>query len=180
MTWKAFLIVLLSFCALQLVRETKHLTCKVANKCLNVHEWVGVVKWNESWPPPFPCLMRYPDQENCDLSHLEQYIEKTKDLWKNQNLLINFVKPQKLITTWNISRWCIIALRNTGVEVAVFGSHSTRSALTAHCKRKELSMKQINKGAGWPCSKAFAKHYNKPIVNESRSCFKDCIRVIEI
>ena len=31
-------------------------------------------------------ILRYPDQEICVLSHLEQYIEKTKDLRKDQNL----------------------------------------------------------------------------------------------
>ena len=31
-----------------------HLTCKAANKCLNVRERVGVVEWNKKWPPPFP------------------------------------------------------------------------------------------------------------------------------
>ena len=32
-----------------------HLTCKVANKCLNVRERVEVVEWNKKWSPPFPC-----------------------------------------------------------------------------------------------------------------------------
>ena len=32
-----------------------HLTCKVANKCLNVPEQVEVVEWNKRWSPPFPC-----------------------------------------------------------------------------------------------------------------------------
>ena len=36
------------------VRDS-HLTCKVANKCLNVHEQVEVVEWNKQWSPPFPC-----------------------------------------------------------------------------------------------------------------------------
>ena len=31
------------------------LTCKVANKCLNVRERVEVVQWNKRWSPPFPC-----------------------------------------------------------------------------------------------------------------------------
>ena len=114
-------------------------------------------------------ILRYPDQEICVISHLELYIEKTKDLRKDQNLLISFVKAHKLITTSTISRWCVRVLKNTGVDVSVFGSHSTRSALTAHCKKKELSMKLINKAAGWSSSKMFAKHYNKPIVDESGS-----------
>ena len=32
-----------------------HLTCKVANKCLNVRERVEVLEWNKRCPPPFPC-----------------------------------------------------------------------------------------------------------------------------
>ena len=39
-------------------------------------------------------------------------------------------------------------------------------------------MKEINKAAGWSSSKTFAKHYNKPIVDESGSF--DCIRIIEL
>ena len=31
-----------------------HLTCKVANKCLNVRERVEVAEWNKRWSPPFP------------------------------------------------------------------------------------------------------------------------------
>ena len=46
--------------------------------------------------PPVPHLepmvfLRYPDQDICVVSHLEQYIEKTKDLRIDQNLLISFV-----------------------------------------------------------------------------------------
>ena len=32
-----------------------HLTCKVANKFLNVRERVEVVEWNKRWSLPFPC-----------------------------------------------------------------------------------------------------------------------------
>ena len=37
-----------------------HLTCKVANKCLNVREWVEKVEWNKRRFPPSPC---------CPVSH---------------------------------------------------------------------------------------------------------------
>ena len=93
-------------------------------------------------------LLRYPDQEICVASHLERYTGKTKDLREDQNLLINFVKLHKRITTSTISRWCVTVLKNADVDVTVFGSYSTRSASIAHCKRKGLSVKQINKAAG--------------------------------
>ena len=86
-------------------------------------------------------LLRYPDQEICVVSHLEQYIEKTKELPKDQNLMISFVKPHKPITTSTISRWCITVLKNVGMDITVCGSHSTRSASISHCKKKRLSMK---------------------------------------
>ena len=81
-------------------------------------------------------LLRYPDRETCVVSHLEQYIEKTKDLRKDQNLLIRFVKPHKRITTATISRWRVTVLKNAGVDITMLGSHSARSASTAHCKKK--------------------------------------------
>ena len=33
----------------------RHLTLKVANKCLNVRERVEVVEWNQRLSPPSPC-----------------------------------------------------------------------------------------------------------------------------
>ena len=60
-------------------------------------------------------------------------------------------------------------MKNAGVDITVSVSHPTRSASTVHCRKKELSMKEINKAAGCSSSKTFAKHYNKPIVNESGS-----------
>ena len=51
---------------------------------------------------------------NAALSHLEPYIGKTKDLRKDQNLLIiNFVGPQKCIIT------SVTVLKNVGVDVTV-------------------------------------------------------------
>ena len=38
-----------------------HLTCKVANKCVNVCEWVEVVEWNKKIVPSLPLL-------SCELS----------------------------------------------------------------------------------------------------------------
>ena len=42
--------------AVQLKICDSHLTCKVANKCLNVCEQVEVLEWNKKWSSPFPCF----------------------------------------------------------------------------------------------------------------------------
>ena len=47
-----------------------HLSCKVADKCLNVREQAEVVEWNKRWSPPFPCMqsceLLVSVKENCD------------------------------------------------------------------------------------------------------------------
>ena len=86
-------------------------------------------------------FLRYLDQEIYFVSHFEDFIEKTKNLRKDQNLLISLFKPDTRTTTSAISRWNVTVLKNARVDITVFGSHSTRSASTAHCKRKGLSLK---------------------------------------
>ena len=64
-------------------------------------------------------LLRYPDEKVCVVCHLGQYIEKTKDLGKDQNLLISFVKPHKRITTSTMSRWCVRVLKATLDQISI-------------------------------------------------------------
>ena len=44
-----------------------HVTCKVANKCLNVLEPVEVVDSHKSWSSPFPCSPMNPDTKKQPL-----------------------------------------------------------------------------------------------------------------
>ena len=60
-------------------------------------------------------------------------------------------------------------LKDEGMNVTVFGSHLTRSASIVNCQRKGVFMKEVNKAARWSSSDTFAKHYNKPIVDENGS-----------
>ena len=114
-------------------------------------------------------LIRYNDREICVMTHLEKYKEITKEIRTNNKLLISFQKPHKPITTSTLSRWCVSMLQQAGIDITVFGSHSTRSASTSHCRKKGLCMKEINKAAGWASEKTFAKFYNKPIQGEQFS-----------
>ena len=58
-----------------------HLTCKVANKCLNVRERVEVVEWNKRWSPPFPC---------CPVSR--QCLKENPDRKKKRAFFDNAIK----------------------------------------------------------------------------------------
>ena len=68
-----------------------HLTCKVANKCLNVRERVQVVEWNKKWSLPFPCC---PATRQCPWKKtlIEKYIYMYISSLTSINLNITAVK----------------------------------------------------------------------------------------
>ena len=78
-----------------------HLTCKVANKWLNVLERVEVVEWNKRYSPPFPSC---PVSLQCPCKKI--LIEKkkiwTQGTWKEQSLRENY--NTKLLWTQIIIR----------------------------------------------------------------------------
>ena len=116
--------------------------------------------------PPIE-LKTFKDSELCVVAHLKQYIKMTasfRNASTNQ-LLLSFVQPHKLISTSTLSRWCITVMKESGVNVNIFGSHSTRSTSTSKCKISGLSFKEIAKSAGWSNEKTFmiSKFYDKPI-----------------
>ena len=76
-----------------------HLTCKVANKCLNVREWVEVVEWNKRWSPPSPC---YPVNRQC----LKEIPDRKK---KSQ---VGFSESRKLLRNFYSRRWLKTSLQS--------------------------------------------------------------------
>ena len=97
--------------------------------------------------PPLE-LKAYKDVELCVVSHLRQYIKLTENL-DDKQLLLSYVKPHKPISTTTLSRWCVRIMKESGVNVNILGSHSTRAASTSKCKAARLSFKEISKSAGW-------------------------------
>ena len=120
-------------------------------------------------------LVRYPDESLCVVKHLEVYMDVTKDLrGNNTRLLLSLVPPHTNVTTSTVSRWVRSVLKEAGIDVTTFSSHSTRSAATSFAKAKGLSIDEIRSAAGWANSSTFAKHYNKVIVpNFGNTILKD-------
>ena len=58
-----------------------------------------------------------------------------------------------------------------GVNVDIFGSHSTRAASTLKCKVSGLSFKEISKSTGWSTERSFALYYDKPIEDNFSEIF---------
>ena len=110
-------------------------------------------------------LKTFKDSELCVVAHLKQYIKMTapfRNIGTNQ-LLLSFVQPHKPISTTTLLRCCITVMKEFGINLNIFGSHSTRSASTSKCKILGLSFKEIAKSAGWSNEKTFAQYYDKKI-----------------
>lgn len=91
----------------------------------------------------------------------EKYMEVTKSIRKSNKLLLSFVKQHKPISTEVLFGWCLLTPQQNGVDITLFGSHSTRSVSTLHCQRKYLSITRPQDGL-----ETFTRFYSKPIEGE--------------
>ena len=56
-----------------------------------------------------------------------------------------------------------------GIDITIFTAHSTRSASTSTADNMGLSIKDIQKAAGWSGDSTFRKYYNLPVLKYFRS-----------
>ena len=69
------------------------------------------------------------DLKICPVNVLQSYIDKTKDIRRNETkLFISFLKPHKPVGVKTISRWIKESLKTAGVNVEHYQGHSLRSA----------------------------------------------------
>ena len=106
-----------------------------------------------------------PDINLCVVTHLNQYLVKTENLrGSTLQLLISYVKPHKAVSNTTIGKWCKSVLKDAGIDVTEFTSHSGRSAATSYASHTSFTLQDILKAGGWSNAQTFAKHYHKPIV----------------
>nr|CAI5822429.1 unnamed protein product [Callosobruchus analis] len=106
----------------------------------------------------------------CPASALKCYIDRTKDIRKNNSdlLFISPRKPHAPVTKQTLSRWLKDVMLLAGVDAGIFTSHSTRHASTSAALRKGLSVDNIQRIAGWTSeSSVFARFYNRPLTSTS-------------
>lgn len=119
---------------------------------------------------PMLQLPFFRDQPNlCVASVLCQYIERSAQL-RTQNedrLVLTYRKPHRVATTQSVSRWIKSVMAKSGIDVTIFGSHSTRHASTSAAARRGVDIETIRKAANWtPKSSVFARFYNRPVVKD--------------
>ena len=78
-------------------------------------------------------IQNYPDKKLCLVDHYVHYKQRTAKLRSSstQELLITLQKPHNAISRATLSRWIKDVLQAAGIDISIFGAHSTRSASTS-------------------------------------------------
>lgn len=104
------------------------------------------------------------------VTFLQEYVKRTVKFRGNKaQLLLNYNKPHKPVSTETIGRWLKEVLNKAGIDINKFSAHSTRSASVSAAKTMNISVKTILDTAGWASSEAFAKFYDRPAISDDSS-----------
>ncbi|XP_066937018.1 uncharacterized protein [Clytia hemisphaerica] len=91
----------------------------------------------------------------CPILHLKHYIARVEKLRNSDNLFVSYIRPHKMVSKDNISRWCKQMIANAGIDTNLYTAHSHT---TSKCKTSNMSLTEILKKAGWSNARTFAKH----------------------
>ena len=106
--------------------------------------------------PPVPAL--------CPVKTLQGYLRKTEPLrGVESRLFVSFIRPHKAITSSTIVRWLKTILQQAGVDIAIFGAHSTRGASASAAARGGITTEDILKAANWSSESVFQTYYHKEV-----------------
>lgn len=114
----------------------------------------------------------------CPATVLSDYISITKNIRSEHTglLLLTYRRPHKVATTQTISRWIKQVLSESGVDISVFSSHSTRHASTSAASLAGVNIETIRKTAGWTSSSnSFARFYNRTVIDEGEFARSVCL-----
>lgn len=113
----------------------------------------------------------------CPALCLKSYIDRTSSLrLQEESLFISYQKPHKKVLSQTLSHWVKSILEKSGIDVNLYGAHSTRHASTSAAHRAGVNLEVIRKAAGWSeSSNVFLKYYNKHVPKPNQTKFVDTL-----
>ena len=103
----------------------------------------------------------------CVYSTLQEYIIRTQELRSSTKLWIAYKKPHSPISRQTISRWIKSVLQSSGIDIKMFGGHSTRMASASKAANVGIGLQAILNTCSWTSSGNFRKHYERSIINNN-------------
>ena len=70
----------------------------------------------------------------CVVTHLSEYLKKIKSYRDTDKLLLTYIKSYRAISKDTISRWCKSIVKESGISIHSYTSHSSRAAASSYAK----------------------------------------------
>ena len=87
------------------------------------------------------------DRELCPVTLIQEYLKKTVDVRKDNNLFLSYVQPYGPVKSCSIARWLKAVLQGAGL--GIFRAHSTRGAAVSTAFAQGMSVTDIIAVADW-------------------------------
>lgn len=115
----------------------------------------------------------------CPALALKTYIERTQQLRPErrvEHLFLGICKPHNKVGSQTLARWVKKVLQNSGIDISIFGAHSTRSASTSAAHRSGVNLEVVRKAGGWSdTSNVFIKYYCREVIQANQDDFFNAI-----
>ena len=92
--------------------------------------------------------------------------KKKKSYRDRDKLFLTCIKPYRAASKDTISRWCKSVIKESGISIHSYTSHSSRAEASSYVKTRGASFCTIILSAGWKSEKTFAQFYKKQIEEE--------------
>ena len=99
----------------------------------------------------------------CIIACIEEYKTRTLPLrnhltGNDKQFIISYAPPHNPISSATIARYIKTFIELAGIDITVFTAHSTRNSSTSKANNAGLSVKNMQKAAGWSSSLTFTKY----------------------
>ena len=102
----------------------------------------------------------------CVVACIDEYIKRTDSIRKNiekpLQFILSYAPPHQAVGSSTVARYAKLFLHLSGIDITTFTAHSTRSSSTSKVESLGLSLKDIQKAAGWSSDSTFRKYYKLP------------------
>ena len=82
------------------------------------------------------------------VSHLTEYLKRTKSYRDTDKLFLTCIKPYRAASKGSISRGCKSIIKESGISVYSYTSHSSGAAASSYAKSHGASLSRTIQSAG--------------------------------
>ena len=105
---------------------------------------------------------RFENANLCVVAAWEEYFSRTRNIPRTKDqVFVSHSQPFKEIGTERIAKDTLLAMKNAGIDIDRFKSHSTRMAVVSKALDLGSSVDDVMRVGRWKSKSVFDKFYNR-------------------